>query len=145
MAISAQELRNLLRHRYPNADLYVLDTEYNLPTRNKIVSFYKKFQRALKLHKLLKWVANVFDCDDFAWSFKGGVNGHVANKGYDKSFPVGFLCFFQGGDRSRGHAINCAAIRYGNGMQIVEIEPQPKAGIFELTQKERESVWLVIV
>jgi hypothetical protein len=143
--ISAQEVYQILSHRYPNADVFVLDEEYDLPERSEIVSLYDKFQRALKLHKLLKWTESVWDCDDFAWSFKGGANGHRATKRAKRSLPVGFLCFLQGGEENGGHAINNTIWRDGNGSLIREIEPQPGGGIQSLTDDERKSAWLVIV
>lgn len=145
MTISAQELYRFLKHRYPNAAIYVLDEEYDVPERAEILSLYDKFQRALKVHKLLRWTESVWDCDDFAWNFKGGANGHRATKGHKRSLPIGFICFLQGGDPSRGHAINNAVWRDGDGSILREIEPQPKGGILELTKKERDSAWLVVV
>lgn len=145
MTISASEVRRILRHRYPNASIYVLDEEYELPERAEIFKLYTKFQNALRLHKLLKWTKLIWDCDNFAWNFKGGVAGHRATKGSGKEIAVGFLCYFIGGEKGRGHAINNAIWRNGVGSRIREIEPQPNGGIQGLTLEERESAWLVIV
>lgn len=144
MTISAQEVYLILKKRYPNADVFVLDLEYTVPERKEVVSLFSKFQRALKFHKLLKWVSNIFDCDNFAWNFKGTANAHRATGDAKLEIPIGFLCYFIGADKSKGHAINCAIWLNGDGSQILELEPQGE-GIKSLTKEERESAWLVIV
>lgn len=144
MTITAQEVYHILRKRYPNAEVFVLDEVYEVPERSEVVSLFDKFRRALKWHKLLKWTKLVWDCENIAWNFKGGTAGHRAATGADKEIPIGFLCYLEGGDQSRGHAINNAIWRHGNGSLIREIEPQGE-GIKSLTKEERDSAWLVLV
>lgn len=145
MTISGAEVHRILRHRYPNATVYVLDEWYTVPEKSEVQTLYTKFQRALKIHRLLKWVTDVFDCDNFAWNFKGATNAHKAATGADKEYPIGFLCYMIHGDKNQPHAINNAIWRDGNGNLIREIEPQPRGGIKSLSKRERESAWLVIV
>lgn len=144
MTTSAHEVYQLLRHRYPNADVFVLDEEYDVPERSEVESLFSKFRRALKVHKLLKWTKLVWDCENIAWNFKGGTAGHRAATGAKREIPIGLLCYFENADEQRGHAINNAIWRSRVGSIIREIEPQGE-GIKDLTKAERESAWLVIV
>ena len=145
MEIESKSLRTMMKKRYPNARVYALDTLYDVPTLQMLEKAYKKFQRSLWAHKLIKWLRNQFDCDDFAWSFKASCAiGNALSKNVNAN-PVGFICYFEGGDREKGHAINNAVIGEGEVKKVVEVESQPKAGVKELTQAERHSTWLVII
>lgn len=143
MTIKAHEVHQFLKHRYPKAEVFVLDEFYELPSRAEVETLYDKFQRALKWHNLLKWLPNVFDCDNFAWNFKGASNAHRAAKGERKEFPIGFVCYKD--NRLGPHAINNAIWRESDYNLIREIEPQSGGGIMNLSKEERESAWLVIV
>lgn len=145
MKITGQEVHQIIRHRYPNASIYVLDTEYELVSRDVIDGYYAKFQRSLWKYKLTRWLANVFDCDDFAWHFKGwcGIQRRLTKK--STQLPIGFLCYHIQGNKQRAHAINNSIWSKGVGSLIREIEPQRKGGVTSLTRKERESAWLVVI
>jgi hypothetical protein len=143
--IKAQEVAHILHARYPNAQVYVLDDEYELPTREMIEVAYKKFEKSLWKYNVFKWIRNKWDCDSFAWCFKAQCTVGNALSSNNNSQPIGFLCYFENGDKTRGHAINNAIFEHGEGSLIREIEPQPKNGIKSLTKEERDSAWLVIV
>ena len=145
MTISAQEVHTMMQKRYPNADVYVLDEAYEVPTKNMIIKAYEKFQRSLWTYKLSKWLSNRNDCDDFAWNFKASCQiGNALSKNQYAN-PIGFLCYFENGDKERGHAINNAIWGEADHSVIREVEPQPKGGTKSLTKKERNSAWLVVI
>lgn len=135
----------MIKRRYPNADLYVLDDEYEVPTRGMLETAYKKFTRSLWKYGVGKWLRNKWDCEDFAWAFKASVSVGNALSKNNNAQPVGLLCYFEGGDETRGHAINTAIWGDDNYRFIEEIEPQPKNGLKKLTKAERESAWLVVM
>ena len=145
METDAQTLHIALRKRYPNAEVFVLDDKYELPTKEVYQRYLKRFRKWLRALKLANWVRNIRDCDKFAHWFKGYVGVSHATGDDDNALPVGFICYLIGGDKDKGHAINNAVYAHGKGLEIGEIEPQDASGTFSLTKKERESVWLVVV
>ena len=145
MDISGQIVRHAMSYRYPNADIFILDDEYELPTEKMVQTAYDKYQKSLWRYNIFKWLRNKWDCDKFAWAFKASVTIGNALSNNNNAQPVGFLCYFIDGDRSRGHAINNTIYQHEDGSIIREIEPQPKGGIKDLTKKERDSAWLVVV
>lgn len=143
MTISGAEVFQILRHRYPAARIYILDEEYELPTRQQVARHYKQFQRALKVNKLLKWTKSIWDCDDFAWAFKGGVNAHRAIKRSTRPLAIGWLCYE---DAKIGpHSINNAIWQNVPGSQIRELEPQPGGGPLSVSLTERRTANIVIM
>ena len=143
--ITAQSLRHSLSKRYSGAAVYVLDAEYELPTKAMIETAYSKFQKSLWKYGVFKWLQNKWDCDKFAWAFKASVSlGNALSKN-NNAQPVGFLCYHIDGDVTKGHAINLAAYETKDGFIVREIEPQPRGGIKSLTQAERDSAWLIVV
>ena len=145
MKIDSRTVYTMLSKRYPNADVYVLDDEYEVPTKDMLKVAYDKFQKSLWKWNLFKWVRNKFDCEDFAWCFKASVTVGNALSKNSNAQPVGFMCYFIGGEDGQGHAINNAVFSDGEYRRIREIEPQPNKGLIELTEEERESVWLVVI
>ena len=106
---------------------------------------YDKFQRSLWAHRLTRWISNKFDCDDYAWSFRAScVIGNALSRNAHAN-PVGLICYLQDGDMSRSHAINNAVVSTDAGSEVVEIEPQPKSGIVNLSEVEIQSVYLVLI
>jgi len=143
MTISGEEVFRILRHRYPNARIFVLDELYEVPTRERVTEHYQKFQRSLKFNKLLRWTKSIWDCDDFAWAFKGGVNAHKAMKGDRLPLPIGWMIYE---DQQAGwHSINDTIFAYQNGSMIREIEPQSNGGINNLSLAERKTATVVIM
>jgi len=135
----------MMHRRYPNADIFVLDETYELPTRDVIQAAYNKFQRGLWTYKLTKWLRNKWDCDSFAWSFKASCTVGNALSKNTHAAPIGFICYFVDGNQSKGHAINNAVWGDSQLSVVCEIEPQPEGGIVELTKEERDSAWLVVL
>lgn len=143
--ITAQEVYQMMKRRYPNADIFVLDGEYELPTKKMLKTAYDKFQKSLWKWNVFKWLRNKWDCDKFAWAFKASVSVGNALSWNNNAQPVGFICYFEEGDKTRSHAINNAVWSDGYYSRVQEIEPQPKHGFVELTEEERDSAWLVII
>lgn len=145
MTISRHELHNFLRHRYPHASIFLLDEEYDVPNRGEVEKLYNSFIHRMAVSRLTAWVKNVGDCDKWAWLLKASAIINAWLGGRKNSYPYGLVCYFIGGDKGRGHAINNIVWADGEVKHIDEIEPQPKNGFVETTKKERESAWLVIV
>ena len=60
-----------------------------------------------------KYISERYDCDDFAFTFKGNVAQKLDING------VGFVC-----DYSGRHAYNCILVNVGNELKFYVIEPQ---------------------
>jgi hypothetical protein len=145
MRITGAEVKRILQHRYPNAQIHVLDAAYDVPSRVEVERYYNKFLNRMAFARLTAWIKNVGDCDKWSWVLKAYVtlaNWLRRDKNAD---PFGLLCYCVDGDKEKGHAINTAIWRHHGGTIIRELEPQPDGGIKSLTLKERESAWLVIV
>lgn len=145
MTITNEQVFHTVRNRYPNAQIYILDEEYDVPTREQVEGYYNAFIRRMGIARLTAWVKNVGDCDKWAWVLKAWVTLHNWLKKDTNAEPIGLICYFVNGDETKGHCINNAIWREGLGFTIQEIEPQPKNGIISLTKAERESAWLVII
>lgn len=143
--IPASQIRIMLGKRYPNASIFILDSEYEVPTKEMLEIAYAKFQRSLWKWSVFKWLRNKWDCDKFAWAFKASVSVGNALSKNNNAQPVGFLCYFENADKARGHAINMAVYGEKKTRMICEIEPQPNNGLKSLTKAERDSAWLVII
>ena len=90
---------------------------------------------------LTSWLSEKLDCDDWARLFIAYVIIRNALSKNKVSKALGLLCYkIDGGEY---HAINTAAVRHGSGTRMVEIEPQPRGGVKEITETERESAWFV--
>ena len=121
MDISGQIVLRSMKSRYPNADIFILDDEYELPTKEMVQTAYDKYQKSLWHYNIFKWLRNKWDCDKFAWAFKASVTIGNALSSNNNAQPVGFLCYFIDGDRSRRHAINNTIHQYEDGSIIREI------------------------
>lgn len=89
------------------------------------------------------WVSEANDCDKFALaaSFYGKwLNYSSPNRNVSAALAIGEIYYRQGGEWSRGHAINFFVIQSGSELQIVFYEPQRRA-VVTLSEVERKSVF----
>lgn len=146
MTISSRKLRLLAMQRYPNARVYCLDKEYDIPTKRLIEKSYKGFQRWMWAMGFVKWIARKLDCDKWAWLYKAYcIIRHALSKKAN-ALPIGFLCYNIDAETGNGHAINSPGfIAYdGAAFAIKELEPQPKGGIKTITEEERDTAWIIV-
>lgn len=136
---------NSLHARYPNAKIFLLDKDYDVPSKGEIDNLYRKFQNKMRATRLTAWVKNKGDCDKWAWLFKAFVTVRNWLSPNKNALPVGFICYNIGGDKRRGHAINMYLEIDGDKRYVRELEPQPGYGTKQLTTSERKSVWLVVL
>ena len=142
MELDTQRMRKMLNFRYKCARDYVFDKEYSLTNEKLIKKSYGQFVWQMKLIGLYGWTKNKMDCDKWAWVFKAYLTLRNALSKRKNALPVGILCYYIDGDRSRPHMIN-TYFHYTDGkLAISELEPQPNNGAKQLTEKERDSAWL---
>ena len=143
MIIEGNRLRQLVNFRYKSAKAYVFDAEYNALESKLIEKAYGQFIWQMKLIGLHRWIKNKLDCDKWAWLFKAYITARNALSKRKHAVPVGILCYYINGDRTRPHMIN-TYLHFDDGkLTATELEPQPDNGAKELTEKERDSAWLV--
>lgn len=145
MTITAATLQRMLKARYPNADIELLDLEYELPEAALIERAHGQFIFQMRVVGLVRWLKNKLDCDKWSWLFKAYIIVRNALSSRKHAQPVGLICYCIAGDKNRPHAINNFAYVAGPGKRIGEIEPLPGGGRMDLTQEERLSVWRVTV
>ncbi|KAG8702327.1 hypothetical protein FRC11_011561, partial [Ceratobasidium sp. 423] len=127
-SITLQEVRSLLKtHQglHPNVHMtnFVQDTLYLVVTQGALVNIWEQTGLGRK-----KWRLDIWDCDDYAISYKNAVStwGDDAFGGEHPGF--GILCgvtFANNKDPKRsGHCYNWTLHREGNTWKIVYFEPQ---------------------
>jgi len=142
MNLDNKRMRKMLNFRYKGARDYIFDKEYVLTDSKLINKAYSQFVWQMKVLGLYKWTKNKMDCDKWAWVFKAYVTLRNALSKRTHALPVGILCYYIDGDRTRPHMIN-TYFHYTDGvLKISELEPQPNNGSKQLTEKERDSAWL---
>ncbi len=143
MTITHRLLRDSSHWRYKAAREYTFDTEYELVDKELIAKAYSQFIWQMKLLGLTRWLKNKLDCDKWAWLFKAYITVRNALSKRKHGIPVGILCYYVDGDRTKPHMINTFMCHEDGKFKLLELEPQPGGGIKELTQKERDTAWLV--
>ena len=126
------------------SSLAMPDAVYLLPTLRWIEHDFSSglyvFQTEMGVSS---WVSEANDCDKFAMaaSFYGKwLNYSSPNRNVSAALAVGEIYYKQGGEWSRGHAINFFVIRSVDALQVVFYEPQRRS-VVTLTKSERESVF----
>tara|TARA_R110000765_G_scaffold7963_4_gene26110 strand:+ start:116790 stop:117227 length:438 start_codon:yes stop_codon:yes gene_type:complete len=144
MIIESNKIYHSVRSRYRNAQIYLFDAQYTLTDRKLIEKAYSQYIWQMRLLGLTLWLSDKLDCDKWAWLFKGYVTLRNALSKRKHAIPVGIICYMVNGDKKKPHCINVFAHETKDGHKIMELEPQPKNGVKELTQKEKDSVWLAV-
>ncbi len=143
--ISNLTLTQQTKAEYSNSQVYTFDSRYTTAnTQWLIADYYKEFRKELSRNNIVSW-NNSFDCDHFARYYTSYLQTKYLGENFmDKSAPqsvaVGVVCYYVSGDKSKGHAINCAIDDSG---KIILIEPQG-GEIVKLSDKEKASVFLVL-
>jgi len=106
---ASHEIRYLLERTYKNAEIYLADTEYAVPTRQAFMDWLNKDSM-----DKMRWVKNEWDCDNFALESK--CRAHTNIKG---NVSYGFVW-----NSSPAHAYNTLVFQGDKGLQIMSIEPQ---------------------
>lgn len=146
MTITTHELKPLLQSAYPNANLSLLDSVYEVPDKKALTSMYDKFIKSMWKVRLYSWTKNKLDCDKWARLFTSHIIIRNALGTARNAVCLGQVSFLIDGQKGRGHMINLSVIVNDEGeYQIQEIEPQPKNGLTTLTPKERESAWRISI
>lgn len=130
--------------RYRKAKVHILDPEFTLTSQSVIASAYGQFVWQMKLLGLTMWLSNKLDCDKWSWLFKAYITVRNALSRRKNAIPVGILCYNIDGDENYPHCINACIFMEGESWMIRELEPQPKGGLKDLTQEERDSAWLAV-
>lgn len=142
MQVSSTELRTALGESFPNAVFCVLDRRYAILKSNELHKSRKKFKRYMGRLGISKWIPNKFDCDKWAWFFKAFHILLGLRRSKTKYAPaVGMLFYKINADPFSGHAVNFG---YSDtGIQVIDLTPG--AELKPLTEKEKASVWMIII
>ncbi len=134
------DIYNELKDLFPSARINFADTTYSIMTAKSFLKTSSYVKWILKIFGIFGW-REKFDCDDFAMIWKMFVSLRHAKSiaGKSEGVACGIIWYIRdvsGG----GHAVNL--VRTECGWQA--FEPQ-REEFFELSKKERESVWFVLL
>jgi len=125
----------------PRASIQAADKDYAKPTQRYLQGkFYKAFREYLnEVAELGYWVAENWDCDDWAAEFRCHASKCHARtrRNSGEGIAVGEVWYTQ--KKGGGHAINIAIV---GGNKVIFIEPQT-GKILRLTEGEKCSAWFV--
>lgn len=141
MEITPLQLRSRLLNRYPNAHIEIFDSAYDVWKPGSAATVYNQFILQMRLVGLTLWLRNKLDCDKWAWLLRAYVIVRNALSANEHARAIGLICYCIDGDKRKPHAVNAIAVQDGEGFQIVELEPQPKGGLYNLSEKEKATVW----
>lgn len=144
MKVDRSVIQLKLMEQFPRASMYLLDRDYVLPTRKLWTESYESFQEEMWAKNLTKWESERLDCDKWAWLFKAHcLVRHAVSAVPATALPVGILCYPRHG--ISGHAINVVASWHNNDVLVECLEPQPNNGWTELSNREKEGAWLIVI
>jgi len=137
--ITHNELYLILRTRYPNAYIRLLDGTYNIPTEDSFKEYLKELGRHLFALYGDKW-QEYFDCDNFtleaiALAYRKHWIARQENKGNAQGVTIGAIVV-----DGLKHALN---VRVKGDKSVEEWEPQTKQPVI-LSSAQCASVSLVL-
>lgn len=122
----AHKIRFILERAYPNAKIYLVDTEYAVPTKQAFMNWLNRDS----LDKM-RWVKNEWDCDNFALESKcrahTNIRGNVSYAYLQNSIPA--------------HAYNALIYQEGKWLHLMPIEPQRD----NLARYPKDKAYLIIM
>lgn len=138
ITLTQSEYRAILKARYPNAYIVLLDSSYNIPTDLAIETFRDELADHLRGAYGDKW-ESFFDCDNFSLeaivlAYRKHYLARKAGAGSAESVTIGLLCYTLG-----SHALT---FRLQPDRSVTEFEPQNRRDVL-LTKLQCESAWLV--
>lgn len=144
--IPAQQLRDALHAKFPNAQIVLLDAEYHVLTLEALRELQSDWEQYMRLRGFAGYVAEKGDCDDFAWLKRAWLIERNRIQGRaTRAIASPYLHY-----RTREavwHAIN-ADVTPATGMaadlMVIPNEPQPGGGQFNSTQEEDASCNLIL-
>lgn len=126
LLLSSTDLADILRMRYPFAQVWVLDKDYNVPTQAAVNVYFKELASVLFETYGDKW-REFFDCDNFTMeaitlAYRKHFLARFAGKGNAQGVAIGLLVFRTvPTDLLTGH---CIAFWVDGDKQVHEFEPQ---------------------
>ena len=144
--IEYEKVLEIVQEKCPNIkpELVIMpDVKYFVLGRDWLFDDFKAYYTN-KMWKLGHWKIGYgiwkkdFDCDKFSrgYAWYASVCHGEALHSISEGLAVGELYYYIKGDKSQGHAINCAIV---DDYEMIFIEPQT-AGEVELSDKELESI-----
>jgi hypothetical protein len=128
----------------------VSDQTYFLPTLDMVnQEIFPKYWQWLASLKLTKWV-HKWDCDNFAEAFHVFACGYYEQQIESNAEGIGIgIVHYKAMLRAEnnttgGHAINTLILNNNNNIQVAFLEPQ-NGRILNLTQQEKDSMWLLYI
>jgi hypothetical protein len=149
MVLSPKQIYGIVKLQLRNADIFVTDADYITPKIDWITNtFYSNYEFWLRKNNMFKW-KSYKDCDNFAFimmvfaSLCHAKTMEVFEKKGKKTYQgvtVGVIFYNIDGKKGKGHAINAVIC----GQQLLFFEPQSGKWV-ELTQEEKDSVWMFVM
>lgn len=149
MALPSLQIHQRIRDKAKNANIYVSDTEYSIPKSSWLTGdFYSLYRSWTIRERLYEW-KSYHDCDNKSITFmafaamchsKTMAARQKEGKDTVQGIAVGMIFYLINGNKKKGHAIN--VVHSEKGIQF--FEPQ-NGRILNLTKKERDSIWMVII
>lgn len=137
--MTAASIQNELVKVAPLAQIFFSDEEYAIMSEESSKGTFKWLKWVLKIFGIWGW-SKKFQCDDFALVWLGLHNlRHAKAKASNKEGVAAGILWYKK-DGKIPHAINI--IRTESGWKA--LEPQTNE-IFELTDEEKLSAWLVLL
>jgi Agglutinin C-terminal len=131
-------------------NIAVSDQTYFLPTLDMVTKeIFPKYWQWLASLKLTKWV-HKWDCDNFAEAFHVFACGYYDQQIESNSEGIGIgIVHYKAilraeNNTTGGHAINTLILNNNNNIQVAFLEPQ-NGRILNLTQQEKDSMWLLYI
>ena len=131
-------------------NIAVSDQTYFLPTLDMVTKeIFPKYWQWLASLKLTKWV-HKWDCDNFAEAFHVFACGYYEQQIESNAEGIGIgIVHYKAilraeNNTTGGHAINTLILNNNNNIQVAFLEPQ-NGRILNLTQQEKDSMWLLYI
>ena len=137
--MTRNELTEEIKEFFPYMSGKFADESYAVMTEDSFLNTSTYMKWILRVFGILGWQKK-FDCDDFAllWKMLTSLRHAKAKAGTSEGVACGVLWYVIDGTQT-SHAVNI--VKTERGWQV--FDPQTEEFI-SLTQKERESVWLVL-
>ena len=142
---SSAFVRAELKRYAPNAYLENVDGKYHILLESALPRLHFKWKSYAWGRGLVNWIRNKGDCDKWAWRHRGWIiDRNLANKKSQYAIACGYIHYTT--DKGGRHAINIYLVEEKDGkVEVVAFEPQKNGGPIHLTQRERESITLIVI
>ena len=125
ISLSGNSLSRLLKAKYPNAKIYIADSEYKIPK-------WENFKRWIQRDDLnfKKYEPEIFDCDNYAFESFCRAHRIIGNIGYGFAFSS-----------QPAHAFNIIVSQKNDELKVYQIEPQNDS----VSNYPNDKIYLIVI